>query len=303
MEVYKVESPLVKNGNAFFKAVILVDNLTSDYQKYLGIDVIKYFSDKKEIYIYECEKTNYQFYYPFGIEGDHLLYETLSKIDWYYMPWKWEHEITKRLLEGGEKILEIGSGGLGFIERIKKLGFDITGLELNEKSVSQAKELNLKVYNESIQDHSKKNVEEYDLICSYQVLEHVTAVHSFIEAQVDGLKMGGKLIISVPNNDSFIKLTKGGILNMPPHHMGLWDKKSLKNLTRIFNLKVQKIYYEPLQAYHFDWYIDSIIQYRGNYLTRVIFQKLLSRKLLKFVISKFYKFIHGHTIMVVYTKC
>ena len=160
------------------------------------------------------------------------------------------------------------------------------------------------MYNESIQYHSKNNFEKYDIVCSYQVLEHIGKPYSFLKSQIDCLKIGGKLIISVPNNDSFIKLDKGGILNMPPHHMGLWKRRSLKNLTKVFNLKVVNVHYEPLQDYHLDWYVDSFIEKRINknvYLRR-IFEKFFSRKFIRAFAKRNYKRIRGHTIMVEYIK-
>ena len=220
------------------------------------------------------------------------------------MPWKWEHDVTKKLLSGCEKVLEVGSGGLGFVENLYKSGFDITGLELNSQSIIKAHEKGLNVLNETVQDHAKKCFGKYDLVCSYQVLEHITEANSFIKAQVDCLKKGGKLIISVPNNDSFIKLTKGGLLNFPPHHMGLWNKKSLMSLVNLFDLKVDKILYEPLQEYHLDWFVNSTINGKiyKNRIMRIIFEKLKLRKIYSDLIKKIKTKIHGHTIMVIYTK-
>ena len=134
-----VKSPLINEGKAYLKDVILVNSLISDYKKKLNVDVSQYFGEKEEIYLYQCVETKYEFYYPAGIEGDSSFYQKLEKFDWYYMPWKWEHDATKKLLQGGERILEIGSGGLGFVEKIKECGFDITGLELNENSVSEGR--------------------------------------------------------------------------------------------------------------------------------------------------------------------
>lgn len=299
-----IKSTLDKSGVAFLKEIINVDRLIEGYQIQFGFDVSTYFSGINEIKIYECCNTKYCFFYPLNIDGDSLFYEKLQELDWYYMPWKWEHITTLNMLSGEEKILEVGSGGLGFVEELSNKGFNIIGLELNNQSVLRGKDLGLKVFGETVQDYAKNYLEEYDVVCSFQVLEHISEVHSFIKAKIDCLKVGGKLIISVPNNDSFIKLSKGGLLNSPPHHMGLWNKKSLVSLESLFNIKVDKIIYEPLQDYHFKWYIDSMLnKYIYKYgVARFIFNKLKLKKGYSSLVKKFKNRIHGHTIIVTYIK-
>lgn len=299
-----IQSTLDVNDIAFLINSISVEKLIVGYENQFGINIQKYFKGNTDIKIYECKNTNYRFFYPFNIDGDGEFYGCLQKVDWYYMPWKWEHDITKKLLVGNEKILEIGSGGLGFVENLFRSGYDITGLELNKESIVKANKIGLNVLNETVQNHAINNFEKYDLVCSYQVLEHIAEVNLFIQAQVDCLKKGGKLIISVPNNDSFIKLTKGGLLNFPPHHMGLWNKKSLISIDKLFDLKVVEVLYEPLQEYHLNWYVDSMIQNRinKNKIIKFIFFKMNLIHIYRHLVKRFKSKIHGHTIMVIYTK-
>lgn len=299
-----ISSTLNKNYQAKLLTTILVEDLIIQYQKKLKIDVSKYFKNIKKIGVYECIHTSYRFYYPFNIEGDSFFYQQLQEFDWYYMPYKWEHKIVETFLKGHEKILEIGSGAFDFVNKMETIGFNITGLELNEDSVLKAKDKGLKAHNKTVQEYAELNKENYDIVCSFQVLEHITEVQSFIKAQIDCLKIGGKLIIAVPNNDSFIRLTKNFVLNSPPHHMGLWNTKSLISIARLFNLEVEKVIYEPLQKYHLNSYVDLMVQKKinKNKLARVIFQKMRLRKPFVYLASIFSNQIHGHTMLVSYVK-
>lgn len=301
---YTIKSPLVLNGETLLIDTISVDTLITGYQKSFEIDVKLYFKGVKEIAVYECIHTGYRFYYPFHMDGDSIFYQKLEKLSWYYMPWKWEHKVTMKLLRKGDKVLEVGSGGLGFAKKLKDHGFDITGLELNKESVVAATEVGLNIQEQTVQNHAISNFESYDVVCSYQVLEHITEVSSFLRAQVDCLKQGGKLIICVPNNDSFIKYSKGGLLNFPPHHMGLWNKKSLTSIAKLYNLRVDKVLFEPLQEYHIHWYANSMITEVINKipLLRRLFLKLKLKGMYMYFIKKFKNTIKGHSIMVVYTK-
>jgi 2-polyprenyl-3-methyl-5-hydroxy-6-metoxy-1,4-benzoquinol methylase len=161
------------------------------------------------------------------------------------------------------------------------------------------------IVNQYVQDYAKEHRDEFDLVCSFQVLEHIADVNSFIESKVACLKKGGKLIISVPNNDSFIKKNFAA-LNMPPHHMGLWTKESLIYLTKIFPLELIDIHLEDLKEYHVDGFIWSERYSKGNKTLNKIKRKIdvwtgTYAKIKSDVLKKRQSFI-GHTILAVYQK-
>jgi 2-polyprenyl-3-methyl-5-hydroxy-6-metoxy-1,4-benzoquinol methylase len=299
-----INSPIIKGAQAKYIREISVELIISEYKKH-NIDVRNQFKGYKSISIYECLETTYRFYYPFDIEGDSKFYEHFQNFDWYYMPWKWEHEVTKQYLKDGLNVLEVGCAHGSFLKRITEL-FDlneVVGLELNK--TTPIKNPKWKIINQFVQDYQKENNNKFDIVCSYQVLEHICDVHSFIESKIACLKVGGKLIISVPNNESFIKDADLS-LNMPPHHMGLWDTKSLKSLENVFNIKLVKFHYEELQDYHVGHYI-YFNYYKGN-------QKILGKVVRKIhkLIGKYSRIekevlknrnsITGHTVLVVYEK-
>jgi 2-polyprenyl-3-methyl-5-hydroxy-6-metoxy-1,4-benzoquinol methylase len=175
-----------------------------------------------------ARNSSYRFYHPYDMWlGIANLYEQLQKYDWYYMPWKWEHETTLMYIENGQSVLEVGCGNGSFLKKINEI-FDLNesiGLELNRKQLICSDNYN--IVNKYVQEYQIENQSKYDIVCSYQVLEHISDVFGFIDAKLNCLKIGGKLIISVPNNDSFIQYLNSA-LNMPPHHMGLWNKKSIQ---------------------------------------------------------------------------
>jgi 2-polyprenyl-3-methyl-5-hydroxy-6-metoxy-1,4-benzoquinol methylase len=101
------------------------------------------------------------------------------------------------------------------------------GIELNTSAAQVAHTAGLDVSTEMIGVHVMKCEGGYDAVCSFQVLEHVSNVNAFVSDVVRALKIGGTLILGVPNNDAFLRLEKCPVLNAPPHHMGLWTKASL----------------------------------------------------------------------------
>ncbi|WP_111683856.1 class I SAM-dependent methyltransferase [Winogradskyella tangerina] len=279
-------------------------SFVADYKAQLNLDVEHLFNGNDTFGLYECNGSGYRFFYPFNLSGDDLFYQKLQDFDWYYMPWKWEHDLALKYISKDDKILEVGSGGLGFISKLNDLGYDITGLELNQSKVEEAQKKNIKVLGETIQAHSEHQRETYDFVCSFQVLEHISDVASFIEAMITALKPKGKLLISVPNNDSFIKYSKGGILNFPPHHMGWWTQKPFEYLKDKYNLNIETVDFEPLQDYHVSWYITSKYDqwFKNRPLLKRIFFKLKLNRLYKRKVLSQQQKIRGHSIIVVFEK-
>lgn len=298
-----IKSPLTGNSNTVFEKNILCSDIIEKYSKTYNIDVSRFFYDIESIQVYKCEETGYRFFYPFNIDGDGLFYEQLQIFNWYYMPWKWEHEQTFNIIKPNDKVLEIGCAKGHFVEKLSIEGIDCVGLELNKDAVDQGRSKGLMILDETIQVHSKHNPEKYDIVCSFQVMEHISSIRDVLQASINSLKKGGKLIISVPNNDSFLGYDNNNYLNMPPHHMGLWNESSLKAITNIFNIKLDKIYLEPLQSYHKDYFSNIMIK---HYLERFkmfssITERILPKILPKFI-SVFPKKIKAFTIQAVYIK-
>ena len=300
----KVQSPLVLDAKAFHQKNISVRRIKKRYKK-SGIDTSYIFDGLKSLSVYECEESGYQFYYPKSVTGDSKFYEKLQHFDWYYMPWKWEHEVAKKFLKNEMSLLEVGCAHGAFIKATSD-AFElknVVGLELNQTTPNINKKW--QIVNESVQDFQINNAGSFDVVCSFQVLEHIYDVQSFLSAKISCLKNGGKLIISVPNNESFIK-NIDSVLNMPPHHIGLWTPKSLRYLEKIFPIKFIDFYFEPLQQYHVSSYVSAKhYAHRGHYLSRFL------RKI-DHIIGRYQKFesqveaerdsITGHTLLAVFEK-
>lgn len=301
----KAVSPLTQSSEVESIQQIHVSTLVKKYKENFEMDTSSFFEGIESVEVFECKKTGYQFYFPFNLDGDGNFYEQLERFDWYYLPWKWEHQQTLSLLQTGQSVLEIGCGQGSFIKRLQNEGYKSVGLELNEHCVNQAQSEGLDVKLELVQDHAIAQKDQYDIVCSFQVLEHIADVKSFIQAKLDCLKPGGKLVVCVPNNGAFIKDAKWNVLNMPPHHMGLWKEESLRKLADCFNMKVADIRFEPLEKRHFHWYRkvwESKYLPKENSLLYQIYHKIRLYKLVDKWIQNQSQNIHGHSIMAIYQK-
>ena len=101
----------------------------------------------------------------------------------------------------------------------------------------------------------------YDVVCHFQVLEHVSAPRAFLVDCVRALRPGGRLIITVPSEDSFLSIAEDAWLNMPPHHVTRWTDSALRFALAKLQLEAQEIWHEPVASFHAAWYRDVLINF------------------------------------------
>ena len=296
-----ITSPLITGGEVNLIHSINTEYIISLYQSKYEIDTKRFFEGLSKVDIFKCATTGYEFGYPYSVAGDGKFYEELQNFEWYYTADKWEHLESLKYINKGDNVLEVGCAKGAFLERLKTHCAKAVGLELNESAAENARAKGLDVRNQLIQDFAKANEGQFDVVCSYQVLEHITEVREVINAMIACLKPGGRLIISVPNNETFITLDD---LNMPPHHVGFWNSKAFKALPKYFTgIKLREMRYEPLQSQHFEWYYDIKFRQPLNKLGFIGYKLLgllfpYKDKLLHTLSSK----IKGHSIMPIYYK-
>ena len=70
----------------------------------------------------------------------------------------------------------------------------------------------------------------FDVVCAFQVLEHVADPLAFIAEAKARLNPGGLLFIGVPNRESYVGRLRDFPLDMPPHHVMRWSRRALAAL-------------------------------------------------------------------------
>lgn len=300
-----ISSPIDKRFKSDLVERLGVKKIIEGYRDTFGID-IRPFVNGDTLEIYQCSETGLRFYH--GIEpGDGDFYGKLMEIDWYYDPWKWEHKTIKAMLDPSDDILEVGCGSGGFLTGIKGSTANAVGLELNKKAVAECVQKGLNVRSENLRDYSNAHPNAYDWVVSFQVVEHIQDVGEFLRDSVRLLKPGGTLVVSVPNNDSFMRHSQGDWLNMPPHHMNLWNNTSLINIAPHIGCTHQQSIFEPLQDYHKSWYVNSILDSGRSEINTLppVFRGLAYkrfRQVLKNWVNNEAENIRGHSVLALYTK-
>jgi len=238
--------------------------LVDEWSRGFSIDIASQLSGHEEINLYECSESKLRFFKPDNIAGDGAFYDQLSHSNGYYMSWKWEHEVAFRSLQANESVLEIGCGKGTFVQRVKSdLGLSAEGIELNEAAADQCRNKGIPVTVMDIREVASLRAGEFDVVCAFQVLEHIPDPHDFLEAAIQLVRPGGRLLLCVPNNESFLR-HQWNLLDMPPHHMTQWTAESFKSLERIFPVKLNATQTEPLASYHVKGFVSTYAKHYGK---------------------------------------
>ena len=100
------------------------------------------------------------------------------------------------------KLLDIGSGTGHFAAEMKGAGWDVNGIEINEKARDfSSSSFGLEVYSPRKIPSLKKS--SYDCITLWHVLEHFQDPHGYMEDIFSLLKPDGTCVVALPNCSSY----------------------------------------------------------------------------------------------------
>jgi len=174
-----------------------------------------------------------------------------------------------KLLKKSDKILEIGSGKGNTLSKLKNKGYKIQGCEVNDNYISFVKKnfnINLKKITSTKLPYKDNS---FDLVVSFDVLEHIPDTDLHLKEVHRVLKEGGKYIFSTPNKflDIPFQIVRFKSFNRyKDFHCSLQSYFSL--IKRLedngFNYKFYKV---PVKT---DFMMSKAKKYLGSFFYKVI---------------------------------
>jgi len=214
------------------------------------------------------------------LEFSHAQYEAAS---YYTMAFKTKAEIegewgfrwryilsTIRRYMATPKLLDVGAGNGYFVYLARnEFGMPAEGIEISAAEVDYARAT---FGVELLRGDLSAVTGRYDVITSFNVLEHVKEPTSLLHEMTERLAPGGLLVITTPNPSCIHRRLRGlHKWNMvcPPHHINLFTRTALKEMLARKGLDVLE--YSTLSTY-----INAVrkIDTQGLMLRRVAFEAL-----------------------------
>ncbi|MGF1510351.1 MAG: class I SAM-dependent methyltransferase [Myxococcota bacterium] len=185
----------------------------------LGVDARRMFETAPEISRWTCARCRLWIHLP-AVAGDSAFYESLLAKHWYSVPGKFEHREALRILRRRFsssnpdlestvpppssrrwRALDRGAG------RCPLPATSWLTVETREPPVSKP---------------------PFDVVCAFQVLEHVASPIRFLAECVDWVRPGGFVVVGVPAADSYLARMCSLPLDLPPHHVTGWTERALE---------------------------------------------------------------------------
>lgn len=197
---------------------------------------------------------------------------------------------------GEGKILDIGCGDGAFLYKLKQLGWETHGIELNKKAADFARNnFGLNIINGDFDNLTlEKNF--FDVVNMLNVLEHLPDPLSSLKKVNAILRSDGMVIIRVPNIESFeakICKEKWAFLD-PPHHLYHFSPKTIKDTLNKCGFKIKKNKYDFNDLSGLNGCLE-IMGFKKEFIAR----NRLIRRILKFF-NFWFACLHKCGIMVVY---
>ena len=249
--------PLCNSGQLALLKEIAAADLVAAWKEVLKIDITGELHGTETIRLHGCPRCGLQSFAPTDVAGSAALYRDLQNLDWYYVTKKWEHTVAIKDLAGCQMILEIGCGSGEFLARMQShTTGTVRGIELSERAVATARQRGLSAEVLGLKEAAERWPGQYDAVCAFQVLEHVPDPGRFLETCCALLAPGGKLVLAVPNAESWLRFGYG-LLDQPPHHMSKWPGRTLRYLSQLFPLRLERLRRECLARYHIPKFVKD----------------------------------------------
>ncbi|WP_409475725.1 class I SAM-dependent methyltransferase [Stenotrophomonas sp. Y-13] len=161
------------------------------------------------------------------------------------------------------KLLEIGCGAGALLYDLARMGFVVQGLETSDEARATAE----KIARQCSQPHGIHPAPQpdwnggFDLVCAFDVLEHIEDDHRALDQWLRWLAPHGRLVLSVPAHRA-----RWGQGDVWAGHWRRYDRQDIQQLIQSHGLEIQ----------HFECYgfpLANATEWLGNRIYRKLIQQ------------------------------
>jgi 2-polyprenyl-3-methyl-5-hydroxy-6-metoxy-1,4-benzoquinol methylase len=226
--------------------------MRKEWQDHLG----EILDTKNDYDVISCEKCQFNHIIPTPSEDElkevyeneyyadekPLYIERMNEdLKWWNLSYDDRYDSFEELLDNNMRtILDVGSGPGVFLKRGKERGWDVQGIEPSKQAYKYSTEtLGLKIHNTFLNNITKAELGQFDVIHMSEVLEHISNPCELINIAYEKLNPGGLVSVVVPNDYNPFQIALQDACEyepwwvVPPHHINYFNFDSLTSLLEI----------------------------------------------------------------------
>ena len=198
-------------------------------------------------------------------------------------------------------VFEIGCMYGYLLEELKN-DFTVSGIEIGKVAVNFCNSHGLDVKESSIENYLSTYNEKFDLIILSHVFEHLLSPEIILEKLSDRLNHDGKIIISVPNSNSFFRKMFGRNWGwwQVPVHINHFRESAIRKLAEQKGMKVEIVRYKGGDSLMILLNFINLFRFRSKNSPPGPFQKNIIKSF-SFILRYWY-FLGNEELTVVLTK-
>jgi 2-polyprenyl-3-methyl-5-hydroxy-6-metoxy-1,4-benzoquinol methylase len=149
---------------------------------------------------------------------------------------RWRLDLIRQFRSAG-RLLEVGCARGDFLSVARDV-FDVFGVEPNPSLADDAEKV-APIYRDVIETLPWN---DFDVVASFHVIEHVDSPKRFVAAMAERIKPGGLLVLETPDIHSLpFRLMKAKWRQFIPEHYFFFDQASMTRLLSENGFKVERI--------------------------------------------------------------
>lgn len=150
------------------------------------------------------------------------------------------HEILDRFeaVRNTNRLLDVGCGIGYFLDVAKERGWEVFGTEYTDKAIEICESKGITMH-KGVLDPKNYPAESFDVITSFEVIEHINQPNPEIAHMASLLRKGGYLYVTTPNFNSLLRYHLKGAYNVIgwPEHLSYYTPKTMDRLMKRHGLK------------------------------------------------------------------
>ena len=140
------------------------------------------------------------------------------------------------------KLIDVGCGIGYFLEEAKKRGWEVYGTEYTDEAIEicEGKGINMK---KGVLNPNDYEPESFDIITSFEVIEHINNPQEEIQNFNQILRKGGLVYITTPNWNALLRYRLKAAYNVIvyPEHLSYYTPRTIKKLFKSRGFKSLKV--------------------------------------------------------------